>query len=586
MTASIEPRATPCALVASPGGIGAAAFEKARVACAAPCLLALDAAGAQVRMGGDPRGFAQSSSGEALLASRSRGSALPDLLAAWTPAAPPGARARAAVLELLAQGAGALARLPAPFALLAWDPTAHVLGLARDADGAEPLYLAEQASPQGVESVLVAGRLGALLDAGLLRRRLDPLALASYLWRGELSGTRTVATGVRRARAGAWTTIAARDRTIRESAAAPSDAPAPAAPTAGALARELRLAIGAGAGVLVSDGPASWALALAAREARPALVHLERAGELERVRERARALALPLAVVTPGPALLDRWLERLPARLDEPGLAALEVELAAELAREAGLSAALLGSGGVERHGTRGETEERASPWGVWLPPALRSALARRALARDRARGTRSTAAHTRSPALRRHVRDALASPDLAHDLLDRERLPPLALGIARERVEELDRAVAGLDPRAAERRLALEARAEPTLLALAARAGAAEPGPELRAPWLEPGPGREDAPAFAAAEAQWGRQAGQQRHGLARALAEHLAGPRRERLLEELAARDAADALGLRAEPMRARLTDPARHPPVDPLLWLALWSLARWSAARAIRV
>jgi len=88
-------------------------------------------------------------------------------------------------------GDDAVERLEGMFAYALWDATERRMLLVRDRLGIKPLYFVRAES-----TILFASEVRALLATGLVRRRLDPVALGTYLWNGFVVGPRTIIEGV------------------------------------------------------------------------------------------------------------------------------------------------------------------------------------------------------------------------------------------------------------------------------------------------------------------------------------------------------------------------------------------------------
>ena len=88
-------------------------------------------------------------------------------------------------------GEPVIARLRGMFALAIWDPRDETVLLARDRLGIKPLYLAERGG-----RLLFASELRGLLASGLVDRKLDPSALARFVWHGFVPGPGTLIEGV------------------------------------------------------------------------------------------------------------------------------------------------------------------------------------------------------------------------------------------------------------------------------------------------------------------------------------------------------------------------------------------------------
>ena len=97
----------------------------------------------------------------------------------------------------LAWGQKCLDRLNGMFAFAIYDLRDDSLFAARDRFGEKPLYFMER---EGV--LYLASELKALAQAGLVEKRLDPLALYNYFTNSYVMGPRTIFRGVRRLQAG------------------------------------------------------------------------------------------------------------------------------------------------------------------------------------------------------------------------------------------------------------------------------------------------------------------------------------------------------------------------------------------------
>lgn len=97
------------------------------------------------------------------------------------------------VLELLARdGAAALERLNAMFALALWDEQEKHLLLARDRFGQKPLYWTPYR-----DGLVFASEVRALLASGLVERRVSKAGVVSFLCYGAVQGPDTIVAGVR-----------------------------------------------------------------------------------------------------------------------------------------------------------------------------------------------------------------------------------------------------------------------------------------------------------------------------------------------------------------------------------------------------
>jgi asparagine synthase (glutamine-hydrolysing) len=109
-------------------------------------------------------------------------------------------------------GLDAVARYRGIFALALWDPRAGAVHLARDPMGIKPLYWTTVRDGEtGEEVLLFASEVRALLASGVVRRSLDPAAVASYLWHGFVVGPSTIVADVQLLPAASILTLEAGD---------------------------------------------------------------------------------------------------------------------------------------------------------------------------------------------------------------------------------------------------------------------------------------------------------------------------------------------------------------------------------------
>ena len=96
-------------------------------------------------------------------------------------------------------GEACLERLNGMFAFAIYDGRSESVFAARDRFGEKPLYILERDG-----TLYLASELKALVDAGLVEKRLDPVALYNYFTSGYVMGPRSVFRGVRRLQPGHW----------------------------------------------------------------------------------------------------------------------------------------------------------------------------------------------------------------------------------------------------------------------------------------------------------------------------------------------------------------------------------------------
>jgi asparagine synthase (glutamine-hydrolysing) len=99
----------------------------------------------------------------------------------------------------LVWGDKCLERLNGMFAFAIYDGRTQSVFAARDRFGEKPIYVLERNG-----TLFLASELKALLDAGLVDKRLDPVALYNYFTSGYVMGPRSVFRGVRRLQPGHW----------------------------------------------------------------------------------------------------------------------------------------------------------------------------------------------------------------------------------------------------------------------------------------------------------------------------------------------------------------------------------------------
>lgn len=99
----------------------------------------------------------------------------------------------------LAWGNQCVARLNGMFAFAIYDGRTQSVFAARDRFGEKPLYVLESAG-----TLYLASELKALVEAGLVEKRLDPVALYNYFANSYVMGPRTIFRGVRRLQPGHW----------------------------------------------------------------------------------------------------------------------------------------------------------------------------------------------------------------------------------------------------------------------------------------------------------------------------------------------------------------------------------------------
>ena len=283
-------------------------------------------------------------------------------------------------------GADALGRLRGMFAFAIFDPRRREVLLARDRLGIKPLYYATVQRPGG-QVLLFASELRALLATGLLQRRLDPGALATFMWNGFVVGPGTAAAGISLLGPGEMMRISL-DRPAPKPERYWSLRPRTPLPRQEALdglkqallsAAEQHLVSDVPLGVFLSggiDSSAVTALAVRAGGRRIKTFHVgfEEAAfdESSYARRVSEALGTEHLELRLTQQRFRGDLAGALASLDQPTFDGINTYFVSRLVREAGFTVALAGTGGDELFGGYDSF--------VDLPKGLRAASAARAL--------------------------------------------------------------------------------------------------------------------------------------------------------------------------------------------------------------
>ena len=260
-------------------------------------------------------------------------------------------------------GSGALAELRGMFAFTWWSPRRRRVLFARDRLGIKPLYWASVG--QGRERVLFfASEIRALLATGRIERKLDPIALESFLWNGFAIGPHTFVAGVSLLAPGTYLDVEL-------------DAPMPAPvrywqpsalvgrerdvePLRGELEQAMRIhqISDVPLGVFLSGGIDSSAMtALAARtttgSVRTFNISFDETDfdEAPYARAVASALGTEHTEIKLGETDFQHGLTDAFRCIDQPTFDALNTYFVSRAVREAGITVALAGTGGDELFG-------------------------------------------------------------------------------------------------------------------------------------------------------------------------------------------------------------------------------------------
>ena len=270
-------------------------------------------------------------------------------------------------------GIDSVKRFRGIFALALWDPRARTVHLVRDQMGIKPLYWAKvHDRVTGEEAILFASEVRGLLASGAVPRRLDPTAVASYLWHGFVIGPQTIVDGVRLLPAASILTLtAAQPGRAGNGNGAPSARTYWQMPSSSArrtspaelreeLVRTVRMQLVSDVplGVFLSGGIDSSAVAALASEAAPDSLHTFTIGfDLAAYDESryARQVAEAIGSQHTNVVLTEQaFQEQLPDAfnsIDQPTFDGINTYFVSRAARGAGMTVALAGTGGDELFG-------------------------------------------------------------------------------------------------------------------------------------------------------------------------------------------------------------------------------------------
>lgn len=338
------------------------------------------------------------------------------------------------------RGREAISSLRGMFAFAHWNPSDHMLTLARDPLGIKPLYLARNGDPDGDWSIAFASEVRALLASGLLGRpQLNPLATASVVWNGFTVAPETAISGIESLWPGEYCVFdsAGKREQRKRFYSLPASEP-DAAMSESRLAEviedcvRLHLASDVPLGVFLSGGIDSSAVANLAQKTSETPVHTFTLAFEEQEHNEgnfARRIANAIGtqhqelVLTEGHFMAG--LEAALDSLDQPTFDGLNSYFMSRAVGEAGFKVALIGSGGDELFG--GYTSFRDLPaLHAWsqrarhVPMGARLALARLLARLKQAPGTGAVAQQTRwakLPEMTQRGDDLLALYQMAYAL-------------------------------------------------------------------------------------------------------------------------------------------------------------------------
>ena len=305
----------------------------------------------------------------------------------------------AVMLRLLAShGRAAVSRLRGMFAFALWDPKQQELTLARDPLGIKPLYLSRNPdpSPERNWSLVFASEVRAILASGLLPSpKLDPEAVASVVWNGFVAGPGTAVRGIESIWPGEVQVLDAMGR--QKVSHTSWSVPPPGGPAVGpdelrqTLGESVRLHLASDVplGVFLSGGIDSSAVANLAQKTGgqqvntfPLAFSESEYNEAHFARAVAQAIGTKHHEIVLGESDFYQALEPAFNSLDQPTFDGLNSYFISKAVREAGLTVALVGTGGDELFG--GYSSFRYVPrlhrWARrtgWMPSAAKVTAAK-----------------------------------------------------------------------------------------------------------------------------------------------------------------------------------------------------------------
>ena len=258
-----------------------------------------------------------------------------------------------------AWGLAAVPRFRGIFAFALWDARQRKLHLVRDPMGVKPVYWVVRG-----RTVFFASEVRALLAAGI-ERRLDPTAVASFLWHGFVVGPQSIIQGIK-------IVPAASHLTFEEGRLEPAPvtywrlpAASPGTTTRAAVAETLRetvrmqLVSDVPVGVFLSGGVDSTSVAaLACESAGAGVIKTFNIGfddpaldESRYARDVAQALGTEHRSLRLTEADFRRQLPDALDSIDQPTFDGINTYLLSRAVREAGMTVGLTGAGGDELFG-------------------------------------------------------------------------------------------------------------------------------------------------------------------------------------------------------------------------------------------
>lgn len=344
--------------------------------------------------------------------------------------------------SLVAGGAQAVGDLRGMFAFALWDALDRRVVLARDPLGIKPLYICRNPDPNGADSWswMFASELRAILASQLLAApRLNPAAVANYVWNGFVVGPDTIIDGVVSLPPGHVVSLdllgSEQSRLVYWNyppANSPEKSDVAGVREALHESVKLHLASDVPVGVFLSGGIDSSAVAnMAAKASQSEIVTFTLAFDENEFNEAPFSRQISQVIGTRHLEVKlteDQFLSSLDDALlsmDQPSFDGVNSFFISKAVREAGIKVALLGSGGDELFG--GYKSFRDLPrfqdmarTVAWLPPSARHGLARavaHVMERGSGDGVGTQARWAKLPSMMKSADDLLQLYQLAYAL-------------------------------------------------------------------------------------------------------------------------------------------------------------------------
>lgn len=346
-----------------------------------------------------------------------------------------------ALRHLTLGGDRAAADLRGMFAFALWNGASQRITLARDPMGIKPLYICRNPdkSDDREWSLLFASELRAILASGLLKSpRLNPAAIACFVWNGFVPGPSTIVEGIDLLPAGRAVTLDLSGReqsteTLWRMPGADTPRTSSVEEVRAALHQSVRLHLASDVplGVFLSGGIDSSAVANMARKATTSEVSTftlafdeHEYDESPFAREIAKAIGSRHVEVRFTEQHFLASLDQALDSIDQPTFDGLNSFYISQAVRDAGIKVALVGTGGDELFGGYKSFRElprlqAIAAWLAWLPKTTRVGMAR-AVARL-ADGSQSSIGGqmrwSKLPSMVANVDDLLAIYQIAYGL-------------------------------------------------------------------------------------------------------------------------------------------------------------------------